>query len=78
MEETHLLLAVLAAVLVNIVVILTVGFMVVVNLSPPPTPSRDRQTDVDRQKPRPAQVLLLRQTSGPHPSSHHRRHQRPS
>ena len=78
MEETHLLLAVLAAVLVNIVVLLTVGFMIVVNLSPPQIPSPDRQTDIDRQKTKPAQVLLLRQTTGPPPSCHHRRHQRPS
>ena len=77
MEDTYLL-TVLVAVLVNIVVILTVGFMVVVNSSLSQTSSRDRQTEIDRQTPRPAQVLLLRQTSGPHPSGHHRRHQRPS
>ena len=77
MEETYLL-TILVAVLVNIVVILTVGFMVVVNSSLLQTSSRDKQTDIDRQAPRPAQVLLLRQTSGPHPSGHHRRHQRPS
>ena len=72
MEDTFLLI-VLVAVLVNIVVILTVGFMIVANSSLSQLSSRDRQTEIDRQTPRPAPVLLLRQTSGPH-----RRHQRPS